>query len=696
MSLLSLCARLVLALLLLETVTAVADPSHEPSSTVPMPRLGDRVAYAGVNETTGAQRVEFSFGWTDRASLPDRWGRLMTLDRVVLAWGENRQIRYGFEPGALEAVTMETIGSAARAGGDGGSAPFGGQGASEVRKYLVLEYGPVWWPLLPHEACALRGGWQGRSLEDIPALPPSGFCPGVTWATSLESLGIEDVAGQRALRIQLSGEQNMLTYWISPESPYPIAVKWCGKLLGATCGPEPGRDGVVRYAYDKGDDEPLPFYSPPRRDGVRPLPTAPYTRNGPRDGRNVSFPLDVVLEAVARDASIPAFQEWRKGHPDAALVRASHHHDPDPDLLAPEKEAWSLFWKEPGGETRLLSVTRDGSCGGQPNVLVPSGVTRAAHACDPRVVEVDGAKVDDAPAAARGTTITLAAAEDAFLATASPGVEASYLRFSTGSAQWPATIEVMGEAPTPAALRAPGQGADGETPSEGVVFDARTGEARARMTTLNVKLIPGSPGMLPMPRVSLAPAAQEEDSFAIPGFAARAPALVGATALGLLLLLVLARFVGFLVVLYTRLTRGDILAHPRRAAILAALEETPGLSIPDVHRRLHIGDGTARHHLAVLVRAGAVASVRCGRRRRFFLAGRVQHREIVQSTVAREGGARARVLACIQRRPGIIAAEIAREVGVSRAAVHFALKRMVRDGLVIRRGERRSKGLYPA
>lgn len=688
---------LLLWLLLAGGAAPMASGAPEPTThdmAFPAPRFGDTVAYIKADAETGGARVDFVFRWLDHAVVPDPWGRPMAIDRVVVARGDGAQARYGYEPGRLEAATIETTGAGSMSGGDGGNGPLGGRGESEVREYLTLEYAPVWPILLEAEMCAFRGGWQGRSMDQVATLAPQSFCPGITWATRLQALGVEVVAGRLAQRVQLEGDSQSVTYWISPEVAYPLAILSCGRMWGVACDPTAtSSSGVVLSGAEPGEGAQVSTAPVARIESKPTFALATFTRDGPRDGRDVAFPLDAALDAVASDDGAAHFRAWRERHPDAALVAASHQVYPYLEPSVPEREAWGLFWKTPEGETRVLSVSRDRRCTVVTNVAIPSALTRAAGVCRPGVAEVDGSTGAEATAAP-AEMLTLAEATDAFLKAAAPRTSVSFIAYDVGTAQHPPTILVAGAAPRPTRLRDPTDGAGGETSSEVVSFDARTGAARYRLTTVNVTILPGSPGLVPIAPMALEEMTSTPRGLEFPRVSATTYAATGATLLGALVVAIMARAAASLVFLYTRLTRRDVLAHPRRAAILAALETDPGAGIAELRRHLGVGAGTIRYHLSVLDHAGAVKAIRSGRRVHHFLAGRADHQALMRKTRLHAGGAQARVLACIERRPGILATEIARELGVSRAAVHYTVKRLVLLRVVEARPEGGAKGLY--
>lgn len=132
--------------------------------------------------------------------------------------------------------------------------------------------------------------------------------------------------------------------------------------------------------------------------------------------------------------------------------------------------------------------------------------------------------------------------------------------------------------------------------------------------------------------------------------------------------------------LYTRLKPSRLLDHPLRERFVAIVKESPGITFGELQRRLGVGAGTVTHHARMLEKARIVFSSPDGQQRRFFPigSGRVDAvpplPERVLSTL-REKGARS-------------AADLARDLGVSRQAVHYHLKQLE----ATRRVEARQRG----
>jgi len=129
--------------------------------------------------------------------------------------------------------------------------------------------------------------------------------------------------------------------------------------------------------------------------------------------------------------------------------------------------------------------------------------------------------------------------------------------------------------------------------------------------------------------------------------------------------------------LYTRLAPNKVLDQPTREKLATLVHDEPGISFNDAAKRLGLGAGTLTYHAHVLERSGIVFSARDGQQRRFFpvSGGRV-------AGVASLGD---RALAALSAGPRGLA-ELARELGVSRQALHYHLKRLAREGKVRAQG----------
>jgi DNA-binding transcriptional ArsR family regulator len=128
--------------------------------------------------------------------------------------------------------------------------------------------------------------------------------------------------------------------------------------------------------------------------------------------------------------------------------------------------------------------------------------------------------------------------------------------------------------------------------------------------------------------------------------------------------------------LYARFAPSRLLEHPARQKLRALVEAEPGVTVNDAERASGLTHGAFAHHLQKLEDGGLVLAVRDGQLKRLFVPG------------AEPPAARApldeRILDLVaQRQGGARPADLARELGASRQAVHYHLKRLVREGRLV-------------
>ena len=116
------------------------------------------------------------------------------------------------------------------------------------------------------------------------------------------------------------------------------------------------------------------------------------------------------------------------------------------------------------------------------------------------------------------------------------------------------------------------------------------------------------------------------------------------------------------------------LQHPRRAGIVALVRAQPGLTLADLRRRMGMSNGVARHHVALLEAAGLVRTVPDGTLRRLWPVG-----EPARAVPP----LRERVAETVQTRGRVSSADLAHQLGVSRQALHYHVKRLVGDGRIV-------------
>ncbi len=151
-----------------------------------------------------------------------------------------------------------------------------------------------------------------------------------------------------------------------------------------------------------------------------------------------------------------------------------------------------------------------------------------------------------------------------------------------------------------------------------------------------------------------------------------APVSGDATALSLSLLVALAA-----VGLYHKLTKERALEHETRRRILAMLEEEPSLGTMDIANRLEVCYRTARHHLEVLARFDLVVQAEHRGSWRWARPENTaaMHEEHVPKI-------QQRMLALLEKDPGLHLSEIARRLDAAKATVKLHLDRLDEGGRV--------------
>jgi predicted transcriptional regulator len=122
-----------------------------------------------------------------------------------------------------------------------------------------------------------------------------------------------------------------------------------------------------------------------------------------------------------------------------------------------------------------------------------------------------------------------------------------------------------------------------------------------------------------------------------------------------------------------------------REAITGYLSATPGTHFSKLRDDLKLGTGEAQHHLRHLVDTGAVESVKDGDYRRFFPAGEFDSFEKIALGYLRRDTPRGMVVSLLTD-PDASGADIAEELGVSRATVSTYAAELEERGLLSREG----------
>jgi PKD repeat protein len=137
------------------------------------------------------------------------------------------------------------------------------------------------------------------------------------------------------------------------------------------------------------------------------------------------------------------------------------------------------------------------------------------------------------------------------------------------------------------------------------------------------------------------------------------------------------RFLGFLVPLYTKLKKEEILDHFTRGEIYGYIMANPGDHYNSIKKALKLSDGSFAHHIHVLEREGIVKSVRDGTHRRFYPR---------DMRILDNGGSLKKsqllIIDKIRETPGISQKDIASLLGVSSATINYHLKELIGLGII--------------
>lgn len=166
-----------------------------------------------------------------------------------------------------------------------------------------------------------------------------------------------------------------------------------------------------------------------------------------------------------------------------------------------------------------------------------------------------------------------------------------------------------------------------------------------------------------------------------------APEAVAATAVGSALALV-----GLM--LYSRLSRGQLLEHERRDEVYKLVQAEPGISLTDVAQRCGLGWGTTVYHLDRLERAGFVASERNGARRCYFPIGTVAKDARAPLGALQQETTRS-VATFVVERPGATQTELAEALGMTPSAASKQVSKLENVGLLRREREWKTVRLHP-
>lgn len=661
-------ALLFLVLAGLGTMASAGSRPAPDAWRIGVAQVGDEVGYRSFNPV----------GWTTYRVEPsmhvlDAWGRNVTAKALV-----RLHERSGGEPDVLlyhqgaSAPFATVVTSGPRSNGD------------ELHRSRSLSYdahggeGVEW-----NYPCLATGAWQGLSARELVGKPWAALCQ-QPWGRPdgegvVSAVRAEAFQGRDAMRVEVrTVERLWIAYWFAPGEAYPLAADSCA--AESFCTPDTAAAALVRTTFVPGEGGPA-LADP---SGAAQRAASDYgevTPEGPAGADIGPYPLHEALQVLASDAKLAQLREWRDAHPDAVLVEAratfrTASGGPVPGSPPGVDQRWDLAWIARDLSSRGASTTKNAGC--VPAQGPVGTLVAPCYANSLRTVSVDAGY----PATAGRQVRLDAAVRDA--QTDDPaGSSLADVRWSREG--------TPGRTPV---LDVTTRGPNGET-AHRVSYNVTSG---ARLSTaLPESVVPVAHEPAPREAPGGSRIASVE-AKALAGSMLRAAvvpfALAGSSILAALF--VAPRAPAFVVALYSRLSKRDVVEHPRRAAMLARLRERPGLGTSELALALHASEGATRHHLDVLVRAGLLTRLDVASGPRWFVAGSVERGRQAREAVLAADGAEARALRLIEHAPGIHAAQLARELGVTRPAAHFTLKRLRVKGLVREAKEGARTRLYPA
>ena len=129
-----------------------------------------------------------------------------------------------------------------------------------------------------------------------------------------------------------------------------------------------------------------------------------------------------------------------------------------------------------------------------------------------------------------------------------------------------------------------------------------------------------------------------------------------------------------LVPMYSRISRDEVLENETRGDIYRLIAHSPGMDLLSIKNALGLSNGVLAHHIHTLERERYLRSVRDGRYRRFFVSGtKVELANSMEQEILKE------VEAC----PSINQCQIAKNLGISRQALNYHIRKLIRNGSIV-------------
>lgn len=133
--------------------------------------------------------------------------------------------------------------------------------------------------------------------------------------------------------------------------------------------------------------------------------------------------------------------------------------------------------------------------------------------------------------------------------------------------------------------------------------------------------------------------------------------------------------------------------HPRRARILAIVEEHPGVTLTQLREAVGCSWGTIHHHTHVLERRGRLRSEPVGRSRWFFLPTTAPPTR--RGVALLRKGRVAELVRAIRERPGCMQRDLTEGLHLTRKVLRTYVDDLVAHGLVVERQHPRARTYHP-
>lgn len=142
--------------------------------------------------------------------------------------------------------------------------------------------------------------------------------------------------------------------------------------------------------------------------------------------------------------------------------------------------------------------------------------------------------------------------------------------------------------------------------------------------------------------------------------------------------------------LFSRITKDEVLDHPKRADIFEFVKQNPGERVEAVRKALGLANGTMRHHLQVLRDKELVRKIKQGGITRLFPAGpKVEPLPYLIPP-------RRAILETVAQTPGLVQRQVGARLEMSERMVSYHVKQLADDGLVEVRRDGACNRVYPA